>query len=110
VPGIRRTLGGRARAAAGAGGAAFLDELRDGVHRPQDAVGGLLVADRHAELALDGQHELEGVDGIEAQPLAEQPDVVRDLGRRIRQPEALHEHLFDSRPKRLIHRNRVLKC
>ena len=54
----------------------FFDELRDGVDGSEHALGGLLVADRHAEGALDRQHELERIDRIESKSLAEQRDFV----------------------------------
>ena len=58
---------------------AFLDELGDGVHGLQDTLGRLLVADRHAKGPLDGEHELERVDRVQPESLAEQRHVVGDL-------------------------------
>ena len=63
------------------------DELGDGVHRSQHPHAGLLVGDRHAERALDLEHELEHVDRIEPEAVGEERRGVADLLGRDRQPE-----------------------
>ena len=60
-------------------GALRLDELGNRVDRPQHLAAGLLVADDHAERPLELEHELEGVDRIEAQAGAEERRGVVDF-------------------------------
>ena len=48
------------------------DEVGDGVRPSAAPRAGLLVGDRHAERALDLEHELEHVDRVEAEAFAEQ--------------------------------------
>ena len=79
---------------------AAVDEVGDRVHRAQHPRAGLLVADRHAEGALDLEHELEHVDRVEAEALAEERRAVADLFRRHRQPQAADDGLLDLCPSR----------
>src|SRR5262245_38189156 len=69
-----RTCSGRARTL-------LQNEGVDGVDRSQRHHAGLLVADRHAEAALELEHEFEHVDRIETEPfLEEQRRIVPDVG------------------------------
>ena len=71
------------------------DELGDGVDRAQHLAAGLLVADDHAERALQLEHQLEGVDRIEAEAGAEQRRGAVDLVGVDRQLEAADDRLLD---------------
>src|SRR5438067_491717 len=71
------------------------DEVGNRVDRSEHFHPGLLVANRDAEAALDLEHELQHVDGIEPEAFAEQRRRITYVFRRDRQPEAAHDRLLD---------------
>src|SRR5688572_15866524 len=83
-----------ARSRAGAG-PLRRDELGDGVDRAQHLAAGLLVAGDDAERALQLEHQLEGVDGIEAEAGAEERRGAVDFVGIDRQLEAADDRLLD---------------
>src|SRR4030095_3889684 len=75
--------------------ALLFDELHDGPDAAKDALACLVVADDDMERALKLEDELERVDGVEAQPLAEQRHIVADFVGRDRHLETSDSRRFD---------------
>src|SRR5436309_4407111 len=63
------------------------DEVDERVHRAEGAPPDLLVGDRDVEAVLDQHHQLERVDRVEAERLAEDGRVVGDVARGDLEPE-----------------------
>src|SRR5512133_96942 len=73
------------------------DEVREGLDGLEGLQARRLVLDLHPEHLLDAQHQLQGVDGIEPQPVPEERGLVLDLVRgHAFELEALDDHLFDA--------------
>src|SRR5687767_7062548 len=76
---------------------AALDELGEGARRGEALAPDLVAGDRDAELLLHRYHQLQGVDRVEPEALAEQRLVVAD---RLRpqpfQTEARHHQTLDA--------------
>jgi hypothetical protein len=72
------------------------NEVRHRADIDEDLRGGLAVRDLHAELHLQHRHDLEYVDGVEAETLftEERPRIVDLLGRKV-QLERLDEFVLD---------------
>src|SRR5687768_12298173 len=78
----RSTVRMLARRSDGILGAFAQDEGGDGLDRSQHLPARLLIPDLDSERSLELQHELEHVNRIETEPLAEQGGVVTDVARR----------------------------
>src|SRR5438094_1035001 len=70
------------------------DEVDERVHRAEGAPPDLLVGDRDVEAVLDQHHQLERVDRVEAERLAEDGRVVGDLARGDLEPEPAGEEVL----------------
>src|SRR5262245_27079480 len=70
------------------------DEVDQRVDRRERFLADLFVRDRDTEAPLDQHDQLERVDRIEAEPLAEDGRVVLDVGRRRLEPEPADEQVF----------------
>src|SRR5262245_8118816 len=85
-------------------GALARDEVDEGVHRREGTPADLLVRYRNAETLLDQHHQLERVDRVEPEPLAENRRVVRDVAGVELEPEPLHQQLLHLRAQgRAVH-------
>src|SRR6266481_4895567 len=70
------------------------DEVDERVHRAEGAPPDLLVGDRDVEAVLDQHHQLERVDRVEAERLAEDGRVVEEVARGDLEPEPAREELL----------------
>src|SRR5213596_2599608 len=70
------------------------DEVDERVHRAEGAPPDLLVGDLNVEAVLDQHHQLERVDRVEAERLAEDGRVVGDLARGDLEPEPAGEEVL----------------
>jgi hypothetical protein len=77
------------------GAATCLDEIDDGSNTPQDALPHLFVGHHDGERSLKLEHDLERVDRIEAQAVAEQQHVVLNIGRPDRHPQTSDDGCLD---------------
>ena len=78
-------------------GPTLLDRFGNRVDVPQDFLGGLRVADFHAKLLVEGEHQLQGIDGVETQaPRTEQGQVIGDFRRTHLEHEILDNQTLDS--------------
>jgi hypothetical protein len=78
------------------GDEASFDEGRQSADGDERLLADLVALDPDGELLLESHHELEGIDGVESEPFAEQRSVVGDVrGGEPLQVEGADEEMLD---------------